>query len=248
MVAPDAPNLAQLILDALPQTQCQRCGYPDCAAYAQAIVDQGAAINRCPPGGAEGVRRLAALTHQPVQQLDAACGSEGPMTVAVIDEDWCIGCTLCLKVCPTDAILGGNKHMHTVIDAYCTGCELCIPVCPVDCIRMEPVTHDGSAMAPTPTGWSAWSPAQAVMARQRYDFHQMRLRREAHENRERLAAQARAKLADLSAHSQLTDPVVLERKRALIEAAMAAAQQRALTAQSPNEDDPRHPEGSRTGS
>lgn len=248
MVPPVADTLAQLILDALPQTQCQRCGYPDCAAYAQAIAKEGAAINRCPPGGAEGVRRLAALTRQSVQPLDPACGSEGPMTVAVIDEDWCIGCTLCLKACPTDAILGGNKHMHTVIDAYCTGCELCIPVCPVDCIHMEPVVHDIGATGPTPTGWAAWTADQAATARQRYDFHQTRLQREAQENQERLAAKARAKLADLSSHSLLTDPLVLERKRALIEAAMAAAQQRALKEQPSRADDPRHPDGSSTGS
>jgi electron transport complex protein RnfB len=226
-----ADLLAAQILDALPQTQCQRCGYPDCAAYAQAIAHEGAAINRCPPGGAEGVARLAALTQQPVLPLDPSCGSEGPMTVAVIDEDWCIGCTLCLKACPTDAILGGNKHMHTVIAAYCTGCELCIPVCPVDCIRMDPVDPPS---APPRTGWAAWTPEQAATARKRYAFHQMRLQREAQENQERLAAKARAKLADLSAHSQITDPALLDRKRALIEAALAAAAARrnqAATAQ-----------------
>ncbi|EYC51614.1 ferredoxin [Hylemonella gracilis str. Niagara R] len=240
MVAPDAEALAQKILDTLPQTQCQRCGYPDCAAYAQAIASEGATINRCPPGGAEGVARLAALTRQPVLPLDPSCGQEGPMTVAVIDEDWCIGCTLCLKACPTDAILGGNKQMHTIIARYCTGCELCIPVCPVDCIRMDPVgMADG---VPPPTGWAAWTPQQADTARQRYAFHQMRLRREAQENQERLAAQARAKLADLPAHSLLTDPAVLERKRALIEATLAAAAQRAQSAQPPSEDAQRHPD------
>src|SRR5690606_16433089 len=127
-------GLAARIDAALPQTQCTRCGYPDCAHYAEAIARREAAINRCPPGGAEGVARLAALTGQPVLPLDAACGSEGPRAVAVIDEDWCIGCTLCIKACPTDAILGLNKRMHTVIADHCTGCELCVPACPVDCI------------------------------------------------------------------------------------------------------------------
>ncbi|MEK9952720.1 MAG: electron transport complex subunit RsxB, partial [Curvibacter sp.] len=162
------PATADQILAALPQTQCTRCGYPDCAAYARAIADGEAAINQCPPGGAEGVARLAALTGQPLLPLNPAFGAEGPMTVAVIDEDWCIGCTLCLKACPTDAILGANKRMHTVIEAYCTGCELCIPVCPVDCIRMENVSGER-------TGWAAWSPQQADTARQRYDFHRLRL-------------------------------------------------------------------------
>jgi electron transport complex protein RnfB len=239
MVAPTAEALAHHILDALPQTQCQRCGYPDCAAYAQAIAQEGAAINRCPPGGAEGVARLAALTQQPALPLDPACGDEGPMTVAVIDEDWCIGCTLCLKVCPTDAILGGNKHMHTVIAPYCTGCELCIPVCPVDCIRMDPVV---APVAQARTGWDAWSPEQAATARQRYDFHQMRLRREAQESQDRLAAQARAKLADLPAHSLITDPALLERKRALIEAALAAAALRSRSVPPLHEDEAHRPD------
>jgi electron transport complex protein RnfB len=171
--------------------------------------------------------------------LDPACGEEGPMKVAVIDEDWCIGCTLCLKACPTDAILGGNKHMHTVIAPYCTGCELCIPVCPVDCIRMDPV---GETEAQLRTGWNAWSAQQAATARQRYDFHQMRLRREAQENQDRLAAQARAKLADLPAHSLITDPTLLERKRALIEAALAAAARRSRHVHPVHEDEAHRPD------
>jgi len=213
--APDA----QAILDLLPQTQCTRCGYADCAAYAQAIARGEAAINRCPPGGSEGVQRLAALTGQPALPLDPACGSEGPLAVAVIDEDWCIGCTLCLQACPTDAIVGSNKRMHTVIERHCTGCELCVPVCPVDCIRMENVSGQR-------TGWAAWSPEQAQQARQRYAWHQQRRAREQREHEERLEAKARAKLADLGAHSLHTDPAVLAQKRAVIEAALARARAR----------------------
>jgi electron transport complex protein RnfB len=213
------PATADQILDALPQTQCTRCGYPDCAAYAQAIAHGEAAINQCPPGGAEGVARLAALTGQPLLPLNPDYGDEGPLTVAVIDEDWCIGCTLCLKACPTDAILGGNKRMHTVIEPYCTGCELCIPVCPVDCIRMENVSGERS-------GWAAWSAEQAATARSRHAFHRDRLQRETAENELRLEAKAQAKLADLPAHSLHTDPAVLERKRAVIEAALARARAR----------------------
>jgi electron transport complex protein RnfB len=208
--------LAERINAALPQTQCTRCGYPDCAAYAQAIASDQAAINQCPPGGAEGITRLAALTGRPVLPLNPDNGTEGPRTVAVIDEAWCIGCTLCLDACPTDAILGSNKLMHTVIAPHCTGCELCIPVCPVDCISLENVTGEL-------TGWQAWSPEQAAVARQRYAWHQARGTRDAQEHAQQLEAKAQAKLADLPTLTKGATGAELERKRAVIEAALARA-------------------------
>ncbi len=208
--------LAQRIDAALPQTQCTRCGYPDCAAYAQAIAAGEAAINQCPPGGAEGIARLAAITGQPAMPLNPDNGIDGPLTLAVIDEAWCIGCTLCIKACPTDAIVGSNKCMHTVIEPYCTGCELCIPVCPVDCISLEVVSGER-------TGWQAWSTEQADLARGRYQARQLRLQREAREHDALLEAKARMKFADLEAHSLHTDPATLDKKRAVIEAALARA-------------------------
>ena len=159
-------SLASRIHAALPQTQCTRCGYPDCAAYAEAIADGQAAINQCPPGGAEGVARLAAITGLPALSLNPSNGLEAPRSVAVIDEAWCIGCTLCLPVCPTDAIVGSNKMMHTVIEPHCTGCELCVAVCPVDCISLENVSGER-------TGWAAWSDVQADEALNRYAFHSL---------------------------------------------------------------------------
>jgi electron transport complex protein RnfB len=207
-------DLARRIDAALPQTQCTRCGYPDCASYAQAIAAGEAGINQCPPGGAEGIERLSALTGHPVQPLDHAFGIEGPVTVAVIDEAWCIGCTLCIQACPTDAILGIHKRMHTVVEPYCTGCELCLPVCPVDCISLEIVSGER-------TGWQAWSVEQAAQGRERYAQRQQRLARETQVHAVLLESKAREKLADLAAHSAITDQAVLDKKRAVIEAALA---------------------------
>ena len=223
-------HLAERLNDALPQTQCTRCGYPDCHAYAQAMAAGEAQINRCPPGGAEGIARLAALSGRAVLPLDAACGHEGPRAVALIDEAWCIGCTLCIKACPVDCIVGASKRMHTVLPAPCTGCELCLPVCPVDCIEMVCVSGER-------TGWQAWSPAQADEARGRYAFRQQRLERERREHDEALAEKARAKLADLSQQSRLTDPAALAAKRAVIEAALQRAAARAQPAPAPRDDE-----------
>lgn len=218
-VATPLDEFIRRIADALPQTQCTRCGYDDCDAYARAVAAGEAGINQCPPGGAEGVRRLSGLTGEPRQPLDPAHGTEGPRLMAVIDETWCIGCTLCLAACPTDAILGANKRMHTVIEAWCTGCELCIPVCPVDCIGLENVTGER-------TGWSAWSAKQASTARERYLFHRGRLLSDAEAQADRLQRKAEMKLADLAAHSQHTDPDILDQKRRVIEAALARARAR----------------------
>lgn len=213
-------GLARQINDALPQTQCTRCGYPDCQAYAQAIAQEGVPINQCPPGGAEGIRRLARITGQPLLPLNPTHGTEGPRVVVWIDETWCIGCTLCIKACPVDAITGSNKRMHTVIERVCTGCELCLPVCPVDCMHTYPAPASHETL---PTGWDAWSPSQALEARKRYEFRSTRLMREEREHQKSLEAKAAMKLKDLAAHSQHTDPAVLDKKRAVIEAALARA-------------------------
>jgi electron transport complex protein RnfB len=216
----------------LPQTQCTRCGYADCAGYARALASGEADLNRCAPGGAEGVARLAASLGKPAKPLDPAYGLEKPLALAVIDEAWCIGCTKCLDACPIDAILGASKRMHTVMASHCTGCELCIPVCPVDCIEMR--NESGNA-----TGWSAWSQERASQALIRYGEHEKRMSR-----RERNAAdsgegnrsssgpsdpvagnglpQERGAAPPVAADA-LPDP-----KRALIEAAMRRA--RALRA------------------
>ena len=158
------PALADRADALLPQTQCTRCGYAACRPYAEAIAAGEAPINRCPPGGPETIVALAALTTRPALPLDPACGTYGPLQVARIDEDTCIGCTLCIAACPVDAILGAAKRMHTVLPSLCTGCALCVPPCPVDCILLEPAGR-------------TWTPVDAVAARDRYTGRGARLAR-----------------------------------------------------------------------
>jgi electron transport complex protein RnfB len=226
-------TLADQIEDLLPQTQCTKCGYPDCHGYAEALARDDVPHNQCPPGGEEGVARLAALLGRAVIPLNPVNGVERPRPVAVIDESLCIGCTLCIQACPVDAIVGAAKLMHTVVPALCTGCDLCVAPCPVDCIAMVEAT-------PGKTGWQAWSQQEADAARARYVSRQLRLKREKQENDERLAAKAAAKLQALQAEAQ-QDPAARaeqERKKAIIAAAMERARQRKL------EEQARHPEPS----
>ena len=153
--------------------------------------------------------------------IDPECGLERPRPVAFIDPQKCIGCTLCSQACPVDAIVGASKQMHVVLSEWCTGCDLCIPPCPVDCISMINVTG-------TETGWNAWSPELADVSRKRYHDRESRLDREQKDNDERLAKKAASKLAAVNAEnpSSADELKEQERKRAIIAAAIARAQQK----------------------
>ena len=181
MAASFPANTVERIDALLPQTQCTRCGYPACRAYAEAIAIGEADLNQCPPGGAAGIAALAALLGRAPKPLNPANGVEKPRELAVIDEAACIGCTKCIQACPVDAIVGASKWMHTVLMEECTGCDLCIPPCPVDCITMVPAPDDGR------------SPAErADDYRARYVARNARLEREASERAAELAAKKAA--------------------------------------------------------
>lgn len=200
----------------LPQTQCTKCGFAGCRPYAEAIAAGEAAINRCPPGGAEGIRRLARLLGRAELPLDPACGREQPRRIAWIDPALCIGCTKCIVACPVDAIIGAPRRMHTVIEALCTGCDLCVPPCPVDCISMREVEPA------TP-----WRDDDARAARARHDARRERLARRHAERDQRLAQRAARKLATFDAQAADGGDDAARRKRAVIEAALERARARA---------------------
>ena len=216
----DLNSLFSRLHDALPQTQCTKCGYPDCRAYAEAMANGTAPHNQCPPGGAEGVARLANILGQAVIPLNPENGVERERPVAFIRSKECIGCTLCIQACPVDAIVGASKQMHVVLPDWCTGCDLCVAPCPVDCIDMIPITQT--------TGWQAWTQEQADTAKQRYEARQQRLVREEADNTKRLAVKAKKKLADLDTSLATNDDERAEmaRKKAIIAAAMARAKEK----------------------
>ncbi|OZI59637.1 electron transport complex subunit RsxB [Bordetella genomosp. 11] len=214
------PTLADRIDGLLPQTQCTKCGYDGCRPYASAIASGEADINRCPPGGEDGVRALASLLDRPPPALDLSRGSPGPLMVAVIDEAHCIGCTLCIDACPVDAIVGAAKLMHTVLDDLCTGCDLCVAPCPVDCIAMIPASRD-------------WTADDARRARDRHERRARRLREIADADAG-AGAGARRAAAPLAASARHAAGPAADapsenadiRKRAAIENALARARAR----------------------
>ena len=161
----------------LPQTQCGQCGFKGCRPYAEAIAEGKAEINRCPPGGDEGIIVLATFLGIPAKPLNPEFGVHKPKQLAFIVEQDCIGCVKCIAVCPVDAILGTAKLMHTVIASECTGCELCVAPCPVDCIVMKPMPDALAAVEKT---------EKSALAKRRYDSRCLRKTREAEEQAERI--------------------------------------------------------------
>jgi len=208
----DDPAAIAAIDALLPQAQCRRCGYDACRPYAEALVRGEADINRCPPGGEATIAALARALGRPGVPLDPACGLAGPRETARIVESECIGCTVCIRACPVDAISGARKWMHAVLESVCTGCGLCVEPCPVDCIVMVPA-RTGPA---TPETWLA---ERASLARRRFE------RRRARESTLDSAPHRRERAVRIDVAESLRART-LEQRRADIAAAVARARAR----------------------
>ncbi|HEY0198605.1 MAG TPA: electron transport complex subunit RsxB [Rhodanobacter sp.] len=194
-------DLADRIDALLPQTQCEQCGYHGCKPYAEAIARNEADINQCPPGGAEGIAKLAALLQRPVTPLNPEHGVEKPRMLARVVETDCIGCTKCIQACPVDAIVGASKRMHTVIADDCTGCELCVPACPVDCIVLEPMPTEQRA-----------DPVHADAARLHFQRHEARLKSE-HAQREAELAARKTQVHQAASHNPVLEALARAKAR-----------------------------------
>jgi Na+-translocating ferredoxin:NAD+ oxidoreductase subunit B len=171
--------LVHALNDVLPQTQCQRCGFSGCLPYAEAMAAGEAAPNRCPPGGPPGLAQLSTLLkldlNPTLHTVDPVYGEPMPLRIAFILSNACIGCTKCIDVCPTDAIVGAPKKLHVVIGSACTGCDLCLPPCPVDCIEMRVVDNSADSQEPSLMSWQQWRPEQINRAKTRYEKKQQRI-------------------------------------------------------------------------
>ena len=126
----------------LPQTQCEACGYKGCKPYAEALAHNQATIDLCAPGGVKTLEKLAHYFKiDTAPYLSTVTKNYRPPSVAIIDEDRCIGCLKCVNACPIDAIVGAPKLMHTVVSDLCSGCGLCVEPCPMDCIEIKPLAE-----------------------------------------------------------------------------------------------------------
>ena len=202
-------SLVEAIDAVLPQTQCGACDYPACRPYAEAIARGEVPINQCPPGGDRVVALLAGLTGREALPLREPWR---PATVALIREQDCIGCTLCIQACPVDAIVGASKQMHTVIAAECNGCERCLPPCPVDCIELQPVAERPDEE----------QQRLAAQWRQRYEAREARLAAKPARRERRLAERRRSHAAHGSTPAALSttpDGSTVDR-RAVLQAAI----------------------------
>ena len=178
-------DLKDIILEALPQLQCKKCEYKDCEAYADAIIDNNENVDRCEPGSLQTENQLINILRE--SQKVITVNEIKKFSIAEIKHEDCIGCTICIKVCPVDAIIGAKHKIHFIINDQCNGCELCISECPVNCMKM--------IVNPAEESW-AWPSKRSYQSKIFYKNKKIRLNNQKKEKilaRERLASTAKIK-------------------------------------------------------
>ena len=149
-------HLINKITEALPQLQCKKCEYQDCKSYASSIIEKKEKTSKCDPGGVETEKQIKKILsielYEPIRQTKKHA-------IADIVRNECIGCTICIRVCPVDAIVGAKHMIHRVLEDQCNGCELCIDECPVDCMSMVDSVRQKN--------WS-WPSAESNQSKEQY--------------------------------------------------------------------------------
>jgi len=152
------------IMEVLPGANCGGCGFVGCSDYAEAIVGDGATVNKCPVGGSScaaevagimGVELKETLPFRPIIH----CGAHTEDKLhrhAYIGEQTCAaanlvsgiqGCTYgclgigdCTRACNYDA-LHVVDGLATVDYDKCVGCGACAKVCPRNIITITPFKY-----------------------------------------------------------------------------------------------------------
>ena len=138
-IFPSNPNGASVeaIDRCLPQTLCRQCGFEDCASYAEAIATGAAPVNRCAPGGAEGIRRLCAVTGAEEPRSTPSTVTKRPLrSRRSARRNASAAPCACAPARPTPS--SERKRLHAVDVTRCTGCARCAPACPMDPYRLVP--------------------------------------------------------------------------------------------------------------
>lgn len=162
------PKIEQ-VESVLPGVNCGGCGYPSCAAYAEAIAEEGEEIDLCVVGGSETTRAVAGVMGVEVasedkQKLVAVVFCQGTSEAAAFPGEYhgiedcaaaiysqdvakrckygCVGLGSCVKSCPFDAIHLSEGGIPYVDAEKCTACGNCVAACPRDLIELHPVDHE----------------------------------------------------------------------------------------------------------
>jgi Na+-translocating ferredoxin:NAD+ oxidoreductase RNF subunit RnfB len=153
------------VLEALPGANCGGCGFVGCGDYAEAVVVQNAAVNKCTVGGAGCAQAVAAimgvevtdtLPYRPVVHCgahthdklgrheyrgEATCAAANLVNGVQGCIFGCLGMGDCQRACKYDAIHVVDG-LSTVDYQKCVGCGACAAVCPRNIITMTPFKYE----------------------------------------------------------------------------------------------------------